>query len=139
MIYKIAMQYFEKMWDSKNISQYGVLKMDSVSILDSKTTDFLIFNKYIYFIKEFYIYKTNIYTKAVEPVSNSSSRTFNFISFEINNKIIYADSSKILLIVLYVLDIIMIMIFVYFFKNKKFKQKNSYQDLPKEMKTFIRK
>jgi hypothetical protein len=133
VIYKIAMQYFEKMWDSKNISQHGVLKMDSISILDSKTTDFLIFNNYIYFIKEFYIYKTNIYTNLVEPVSNSSSRTFNFISFEINNKIIFADSSKILLIVLYIIDIIVIMIFVYFFKNKKFIQKNRYQNLPLEL------
>jgi hypothetical protein len=139
VIYRIASQYFEKIWDSKNISQHGVLKMDSVSILDSKTTDFLIFNNYIYFIKEFYIYKRNIYTKVVEPVSNSSSRIFNFISFEINNKIIYADSSKILLIVLYVIDMIVIFIFIYFFKNKKFKQKSRYEDKPIEMETFIRK
>jgi hypothetical protein len=138
-IYDVEIEYFEDIWKSLNSSNYGVLKMNAVSILDFSTTDFLIFKNHIYFIKDFKIYKTEIGTKDVDFVSNSGSKHFNFITFETNNKVINADSSKLLLTILYIIDVIVIVIFVYFIKKKQSKGQMKYNEVPIVMEVFNKK
>jgi hypothetical protein len=139
IIYNIEMDYFENIWNPKNISHHGLLKINSVSMLDNTITDFQIFKNYIYLIKEFIIYKSKVGAKEIVMINNSSSTKFNFVLFENFNKVVYADSSKILLTILYLIDVIVIMIFIYFFKNTKLKQINRYEGVPIEMEIFNKK
>jgi hypothetical protein len=98
----------------------------------------MIFKNYIYFIKEYSIYKTKIGTKVVEFVNNSSSPNFNFILFENYNKVIHSDSSRLFLTILYIIDVIIILIFIYLIKKKKLTKKN-YEEVLTEMTVFNKK
>ena len=123
-IHKINLNSLEKWWLTHNQTQNNILKTKFIGNIYENVTDFLILNNFIYFIKDYKIFKYPLlYSKKLEFITITNSNVFNYLPFKIENVTKVGNFTHFLYYFFYLFDIIMLFLCLYLLKRLGIKRK----------------
>lgn len=124
-IFNIEMDYLEEIWKNSELNYHGIIKLNYITSLESKTTDLLIINNLVYYINESKMYKFRIDTKKeIKFVSETNAPKFNYILFEVEKELKIGSNTNLWLTALYIIDVLIILACFYVFKKPKIFMEN---------------